>query len=123
MANTKVLMQGEVNVQRVPDKVIELEEHNKPIDELVIKKSENSGNDHVLKCGTKGIISYEKDGVLYAALLEESTLECTDTKRHESITLTPGIYSFTISKEYNPIDDGMGKPAPIVKQRTTPVAD
>lgn len=123
MTNTKVLMQGEVNIQKVPDEAVELREHNKPINCLTIRKSENSGNDHVLKCGTKGIISYEKDGVLYAALLEESKLECTDTKRHETITLTPGVYSFTISKEYNPIDDGMAKPVSTVKPRTTPVVD
>lgn len=118
---SQLLMQGEVNIEKLPDSY-EMPQKCQTSSHVVVKKG-NKGNDHILTTTRDGIISYEKDGVLYVQLLSESVLSCSEKGRHKDINLQPGNYSFTISKEYDPIEDGISKPKQIPVARTTIVDD
>lgn len=99
----KVLFHGECvirEIEQLPQGLNPVEPKNGYV---VVAESEVTGNDHRVK--VNGLIEfYEKDGVLYAKVLKETTVGCVFKERHDDCIITPGIWEFNKAVEFDPIE-------------------
>lgn len=105
----KSAAQGEVNIRKIdsmPDGLSPVKAENGA---FVIGHSE-SGNTHVI--GTDGVMVMERTKdvpagmrMLYALIEKPTELRQNAATPHETIKLDPGIYSFRISREYDPFTE------------------
>jgi len=71
---------------------------------FIIAESETSGNHHLV-LEKDGVDMYELNGVLYVTNDVEAEVKCVDEKRHDTITLEPGVWKVDRAKEYDFLRD------------------
>lgn len=66
----------------------------------IIANSETTGNHHIV-IEKDGVELYEHEGTLYVKNDVEAEVKCVDEKRHDTITLEPGVWEIDRANEYD----------------------
>lgn len=98
--------QGEVNIKRIdslPEGLTELH----PEKGVFIVGHSESGNSHVLDAPGVRVLERTRDvpvgmRMLYAIVENPTVLRQNAASPHETIAVDPGLYSFRISREFDP---------------------
>lgn len=98
--------QGEVNIRKIDAMPEGLEPITVENGVFIIGHSE-SGNTHVIDADGVMVMERTKDvpagmRMLYAIVERPTELRQNASVPHETITLDPGVYSFRISREFDP---------------------
>lgn len=101
--------QGEVNIRRIDAMPQGLSPVAPERGVYIIGHSE-SGNTHVIDAPGVTVMERTKDvpagmRMLYAIVENPTALRQNAATPHEAIALPPGIYSFRISREFNPFTE------------------
>lgn len=100
MTNKKTWFHGEVTIFQIESLPSGIKKVENKDDKYILADSETTGNHHCLE-KKAGIELYERDGVLYMKNTVPANVFCVDVKRHDTITLEPGIYEIDKAKEYD----------------------
>ncbi len=95
---------GEVNLLEVNEIPTTATKINPTADQIIkngfkIANSEATGNHHLVKINDQIEFFEDNDGTLFIRNLQPTTVECVDTKRHDSITLPSSIWKRKVSRE------------------------
>lgn len=101
--------QGEVNIKRI-DAMPEGLSPVAPEKGVFIIGHSESGNTHVIDAPGVKVMERTKDvpagmRMLYAIIEQPTSLHQNAATPHEAIALPPGLYSFRISREFNPFTE------------------
>lgn len=101
--------QGEVNIKRIDSIPDGLSPVVPERDVFIIGHSE-SGNTHVIDATGVKVMERTKNvpagmRMLYAIIEQPTALRQNAAAPHEVISLPPGLYSFRISREFNPFTE------------------
>lgn len=101
--------QGEVNIRRIDAMPKGLAPISPENGSFIIGHSE-SGNTHVIDAPGVMVMERTKDipagmRMLYAIVERPTELRQNASVPHETISLDPGIYSFRISREFDPFSE------------------
>lgn len=71
---------------------------------VIIAQSEVTGNHHQVAVKEREVEFYERGGVLYAKVLNPTTVECVLKERHDIVELPTGFWEFQKAVEYDPLE-------------------
>lgn len=100
----KMLFHGECvlrQIDKLPEGLKLIEPQNGYVR---IADSEVTGNHHQVLVKDKDIEFYERDGVLYARVNEQTTVECVLKERHDDCILPVGFWEIKKAQEFDPLE-------------------
>lgn len=100
---TKTIFHGEIIARQINELPKQINRIEPQKGYIVVGESEVTGNDHRVKINN-GVKFYEKDGTLYASVLEPTIIECVFTERHDTIELPIGNWEFKKALEFDPLE-------------------